>query len=49
VELKGRDKVDDQTLILADMAEKALTQVKELVAELIRDKVGEEKAKQINS
>jgi ClpP class serine protease len=47
VELKGRDKVDDQTLILADMAEKALTQVKELVAELIRDKVGEEKAKQI--
>jgi hypothetical protein len=31
------------------MAEKALTQVKELVAELIRDKVGEEKAKQINS
>ncbi|PVU71380.1 hypothetical protein DDW08_04020 [Vulcanisaeta sp. SCGC AB-777_J10] len=47
VELKGRDKVDDQTLILADMAEKALTQVKELVTELIRDKVGEEKAKQI--
>ncbi|KUO94201.1 MAG: hypothetical protein AT717_04440 [Vulcanisaeta sp. CIS_19] len=47
VESKGRDKVDDQTLILADMAEKALTQVKELVAELIRDKVGEEKAKQI--
>jgi len=47
VELKGRDKVDDQTLILADMAEKALTQVKELVAELIRNKVGEEKAKQI--
>jgi hypothetical protein len=31
------------------MAEKALTQVKELVTELIRDKVGEEKAKQINS
>jgi len=47
VESKGRDKVDDQTLILADMAEKALTQVKELVTELIRDKVGEEKAKQI--
>jgi ClpP class serine protease len=40
VELKGRDKVDDQTLILADMAEKALNQVKELVIELIRDKVG---------
>ena len=47
VELKGRDKVDDQTLILADMAEKALNQVKELVIELIRDKVGEDKARWI--
>jgi ClpP class serine protease len=47
VELKGRDKVDDQTLILADMAEKALNQVKELVIELIRDKVGEDKARRI--
>ena len=47
VELKGKDKVDDQTLILADMAEKAITQVKELVIELIRDKVGEERARQI--
>ncbi|MFP3196564.1 MAG: hypothetical protein RXQ74_06810, partial [Caldivirga sp.] len=47
MELKGRDKVDDQTLILADMAEKALNQVKELVIELIRDKVGEDKARRI--
>jgi ClpP class serine protease len=47
VELKGKDKVDDQTLILADMAEKAIAQVKELVIELIRDKVGEERARQI--
>jgi len=47
VELKGRDKVDDQTLILADVAEKAIRQTKELVVELIKDKVGEEKAKQI--
>jgi len=46
VELKGRDKVDDQTLILADVAEKAIRQTKELVVELIKDKVGEEKAKQ---
>ncbi|GAB6944242.1 SDH family Clp fold serine proteinase [Vulcanisaeta sp. JCM 14467] len=47
VEIKGKDKVDDQTLILADMAEKAIRQVKELVIELIRDKVGEERAQQI--
>jgi len=47
VELKGRDKVDDQTLILADVAEKAIRQTKELVIELIKDKVGEEKARQI--
>jgi len=47
VELKGRDKVDDQTLILADVAEKAIRQTKELVVELIKDKVGEEKARQI--
>ncbi|ADY00251.1 hypothetical protein VMUT_0034 [Vulcanisaeta moutnovskia 768-28] len=44
VEVKGKDKVDDQTLILADMAEKAINQVKELVIELIKDKVGEERA-----
>ena len=47
VELKGKDKVDDQTLILTDMAEKSIAQVKELVIELIRDKVGEERARQI--
>ncbi len=47
VELKGKDKVDDQTLILADIAEKSIAQVRELVIELIRDKVGEERARQI--
>ncbi|MGC9152232.1 MAG: SDH family Clp fold serine proteinase [Vulcanisaeta sp.] len=47
VEIKGKDKVDDQTLILADMAEKAINQVKELVIELVKDKVGEERAKYI--
>ena len=45
VETKGKDKVEDQTLILADMAEKAINQVKGLVVDLIKDKVGEEKAK----
>ncbi|MGC9072316.1 MAG: SDH family Clp fold serine proteinase [Acidilobus sp.] len=47
VELKGREKVDDQTLILADMAEKAIKQVKGLVIELIKDRVGEVRAEQI--
>ncbi|BDR91699.1 SDH family Clp fold serine proteinase [Vulcanisaeta souniana] len=47
VEIKGKDKVDDQTLILADMAEKAINQVRDLVIELIKDKVGEERAKYI--
>ncbi len=47
VEIKGRDKVDDQTLILADMAEKAVNQVKELVVDLVRDKLGDERARYI--
>lgn len=47
VELKGKDKVDDQTLILADMAEKAINQIKDLIVLLIKDKVGEERAKAI--
>ncbi len=47
VELKGKDKVDDQTLILADMAEKAISQIKGIIVSLIKDKVGEEQAKAI--
>ncbi len=47
VEIKGKDKVSDETLILADEAEKALKQVKDLVYELIKDKLGEDKALQV--
>mgnify|MGYP001626197153 CR=1 FL=1 len=47
VETKGTDKVDDQTLILADMAEKSINQVKGLVVDLLKDRVGEDKAKYI--
>ncbi|NPA96772.1 MAG: hypothetical protein GXO32_04135 [Crenarchaeota archaeon] len=47
VRLKGFDKVSDETLILADIAEKALNQMKALVQELIEDKVGRERAMQI--
>ncbi len=45
VEKKGTEKVDDQTLILADVAEKAIKQVRDLVYSLLKDRYGEEKAK----
>ncbi|MCS7109159.1 MAG: hypothetical protein RMH77_07510 [Sulfolobales archaeon] len=40
---KGADKVNDETLILADIAEKALNQTKELVRQLLKDKLPEDK------
>lgn len=40
---KGVDKVNDETLILADIAEKALNQTKELVRQLLKDKLPEDK------
>ena len=46
VQKKGSEKVDDQTLILADVAEKAINQVRNFVFELLKDKYGEEKAKE---
>ncbi|PLV57051.1 hypothetical protein AS006_05345 [Thermotoga sp. SG1] len=47
VEKKDVNEVDDQTLILADIAEKAIRQIKELVTEILKDKMPEEKAKEI--
>ncbi|WP_297421435.1 ATP-dependent Clp protease proteolytic subunit [Thermococcus sp.] len=47
VEKKGTEKVDDQTLILADVAEKAIKQVRDLVYSLLKDRYGEEKAKEL--
>lgn len=47
VQKKGPEKVDDQTLILADVAEKAINQVRNFVFELLKDKYGEEKAKEL--
>ncbi|MCD6428795.1 MAG: ATP-dependent Clp protease proteolytic subunit [Desulfurococcales archaeon] len=47
VEVKGKANVSDTTLMLADVAEKAIKQVKNLVKELIEDKVGAEKADEI--
>jgi ClpP class serine protease len=39
--------VDDATLIMADIAEKAINQVREFVFELLKDKMGEEKARAV--
>ncbi len=47
VKEKGVDKVSDTMLVLADVAEKAMNQVKSFIIELIEDKVGKEKAEEI--
>ncbi|NUU95796.1 hypothetical protein XO10_05470 [Marinitoga sp. 1135] len=48
VEQKGVDKVDDQTLILADVAKKSIHQVQKFIYELLKDRFGEEKAKKLS-
>lgn len=47
VEEKGVDKVEDQTLILKDVAEKAVEQVYEVVKSLISDKLDEGEADRV--
>jgi len=47
VKEKGTDRVDDETLIRADIASKALNQMKEFIVELTKDKLGEEKARRL--
>ncbi|MCC6042703.1 MAG: ATP-dependent Clp protease proteolytic subunit [Candidatus Verstraetearchaeota archaeon] len=47
VKEKGIDKVSDETLIKADVAEKAIKQIEELVVELVQDKLGKERAEQL--
>ncbi len=47
VKLKGFEKVSDETLMFADIAEKAVNQMKTLVVELLEDKVSRERAEQI--
>ncbi|HHW10743.1 MAG TPA: hypothetical protein GXX29_12295 [Firmicutes bacterium] len=44
VRRKSQDRVDDETLILADVAEKAMRQVKAVVTEILEDKLGEQAA-----
>ena len=47
VKEKGKDRIRDEYLILADVAEKAVKQMEELVYTLTRDKLGEEKARRL--
>lgn len=44
---KNINRIDDETLILSDIAVKAIEQVKELVGGLLEDRMGEEKAEEI--
>jgi ClpP class serine protease len=41
-----KDKAADTTLIVADVAEKAIMEMQETIVELLKDKMGEEKAKE---
>ncbi|BES81740.1 SDH family Clp fold serine proteinase [Pyrodictium abyssi] len=44
--MKG-EKASDTTLIIADIAEKAIMEMQEVITELLRDKMGEEKAREV--
>ncbi|HZE68347.1 MAG TPA: ATP-dependent Clp protease proteolytic subunit [Pyrinomonadaceae bacterium] len=45
---KDKNKVDDQTLILADISEKAITQLRLEVQRMLKDKVGDGKAQELS-
>lgn len=47
VEEKPKDKVDDETLIMADMARKAMRQVEDTVFDLLKDRFADEEAREI--
>ncbi|HDM89809.1 MAG: hypothetical protein DRQ06_00955 [Candidatus Hydrothermota bacterium] len=47
VEVKGPENVDDETLMKADVAEKAIAQVKQIVYELLEGKMDDEKREEI--
>ncbi|KLO23640.1 hypothetical protein X275_02095 [Marinitoga sp. 1197] len=48
VEQKGVDKVDDQTLILADVAKKSISQVQRFIFNVLKNNMDEEKAKELS-
>lgn len=47
VEKKGVDKVKDETLIMADIAEKAIRQIQDFVFELLKERYSEDKAREL--
>lgn len=47
VRLKGKEKVDDRTLMLAEIASKAMSQVKDFVYYLLSDKMEETRAREL--
>ncbi len=47
IEKKDINEVDDQTLIMADVAEKAIRQVKNFIKDLLKDKYDEKKAEEL--
>ncbi|HEY8542194.1 MAG TPA: hypothetical protein VIL29_07410, partial [Pseudothermotoga sp.] len=47
LEKKNINEIDDETLILADVAKKAIDQVRDFISCLLKEKVGEEKAKEL--
>jgi len=46
-ETKNKDKIDDETYILADISRKAVKQLKDCVKDIIKDKMDEEKAEKV--
>lgn len=47
VEQKNKDEIDDKTLILADIAQKAMNQVQDYVACLLRERMAPEQAQEV--
>lgn len=47
VEQKDPNELDDETLILADIAAKAIAQVREVVVSILKEKLGEERAREL--
>jgi ClpP class serine protease len=45
---KDKNKVDDQTLILADISEKAISQLKKTVHHILKDRMGDQKAEELS-
>ncbi len=49
VDRKRAKDIDDQTLIMADVAEKAINQVRDFVYNLLKERLGDEKAKELST